>query len=153
MAPSTTTTTVTTTKPHKPTDTEKPQLKLSVPSLEPPKPTGPSRPYDGLLMREPGPDEDQKENRKAVIWWMHFIGQRDGCLDEMVNWRNQPVFDDEDEFVSPVRRNDSGVDIKGQGQSEEVFEMDEEMGWGGEVKEKEESQFGKGDGPAWKVAK
>lgn len=84
----------------------KPRLTLATAVDKIPKPP---QPYDGLLMVEPESDYDQRTCRLRFINMMHCIAKRDGEYEKLLNWRNTPV-DQKDEEVEPdVRRNDSGM--------------------------------------------
>lgn len=99
----TTTTTVSNT-----TTTKKSQLKLTVPT---PLPTKMTKPWEGLLMPDPGSDYDQHEARLDLVDYMLNIAAEDGAYRYMVNWRHNPFFYDDEETKVPVKRTDSAVDM------------------------------------------
>ena len=74
------------------TPTTKPQLKLTIPLI-----TESKAKSEGLFMADPGDEYDKRWSRQEIVRGMLRIGQRDGVLRRMKNWRNQPVFDDDDD--------------------------------------------------------
>jgi len=86
----------------------KPRLKLAVPFFNPRKS---EKPWEGLLMEDPGSDYDQHEARLFDVECMLEMACDSGCYTKMANWRNQPVFDDDDEFTPIVKRVDSMMDV------------------------------------------
>lgn len=88
-----------TSPPFSPITPKSPTFNFNVPKPDKTK----TAPWEGLLMGDPGPDYDQRENRKSLVRFMLELGRSAGKGRKMANWRdNQVLFfhpDDEEEML------------------------------------------------------
>lgn len=94
-----------TSPPFAPIPPKSPNFNFTVPNADKTK----TAPWEGLLMGDPGPDYDQRENRKSLLRFMLELGKRDGKGRKMANWRdNQVLFFHPDDAEEIMQAEDVG---------------------------------------------
>ena len=81
-------------------------------------------------MGDPGPDYDQRAQRRSLVRFMMHLGQRDGCAGRMRRWRDQEVLvfhpnEEEEMEVGMKMVGGEGDGVKGSEEKKELVEKDD----------------------------